>query len=152
MGISPDAIAPDTACVIGNDRLCLQVDCGVQQGRFDSRTLSGCEQLAIGATDRQGEKRGPVLVDSGTTDGDRRDYLCVVAKRHVEEVFELDLDERRAFWDDVTLASEQLSNLVRPDKINIELHGNTIRHLHAHVFAREPAIDTPLDALTSALA
>jgi diadenosine tetraphosphate (Ap4A) HIT family hydrolase len=65
-----------------------------------------------------------------------RGYLCVVAKTHVVEPFELAREERALFWEDVLFAAERLAQLVRPAKINYEIHGNTIPHLHAHVFAR----------------
>ncbi|HEY7397212.1 MAG TPA: HIT domain-containing protein [Gaiellaceae bacterium] len=65
-----------------------------------------------------------------------RGYLCVVAKRHVVEPFELVGDERAAFWEDVLVAAERLAALVRPVKVNYEIHGNSLAHLHAHVFAR----------------
>jgi diadenosine tetraphosphate (Ap4A) HIT family hydrolase len=81
-----------------------------------------------------------------------RDYLCVVAKRHVVEPFELDGDARAAFWEDVLFAAERLAALVKPRKVNYEIHGNTIPHLHTHVFAREPAENVSLDDLRKALA
>jgi diadenosine tetraphosphate (Ap4A) HIT family hydrolase len=63
-------------------------------------------------------------------------YVCVVAKPHVVEPFELDGEDRALFWEDVLFAAERLAELVRPRKINYEIHGNTVPHLHAHVFAR----------------
>jgi diadenosine tetraphosphate (Ap4A) HIT family hydrolase len=63
-------------------------------------------------------------------------YVCVVAKRHVVEPFELRGDERQEFWEDVLFAAERLVRLVKPTKINYEIHGNTLPHLHAHVYAR----------------
>jgi len=63
-------------------------------------------------------------------------YVCVVAKHHVVEPFELAGDERHAFWDDVLFAAERLAARLRPVKVNYEIHGNTIPHLHAHVYPR----------------
>jgi diadenosine tetraphosphate (Ap4A) HIT family hydrolase len=95
-----------------------------------------------------------------------RGYLCVVAKRHVVEPFELLGEERRAFWDDVLFAAERLARLVEPMKLNYEIHGNTLPHLHAHLYARyrgdrfvggpidhrfEPVENVPLEALAQAL-
>lgn len=94
-------------------------------------------------------------------------YLCVVAKRHVVEVFDLDDEERHGFWEDISFAAERLAAAARPQKINIELHGNTLQHLHAHIYARyrddrfaggpidyrlEPVDNLPLDELRAALA
>jgi diadenosine tetraphosphate (Ap4A) HIT family hydrolase len=96
-----------------------------------------------------------------------RGYLCVVAKRHVVEPFELDGDERAAFWEDVLFAAERLARLVEPIKVNYEIHGNTLAHLHAHVYARhrgdrfvggpidnrlDPVANVELDELRRALA
>jgi diadenosine tetraphosphate (Ap4A) HIT family hydrolase len=93
-------------------------------------------------------------------------YLCVVAKRHVVEPFDLPAEERHAFWDDVLFAAERLANVTQPKKINYEIHGNTLPHLHAHVFARyandrfaggpidgrlAPVENVPLDELKAAL-
>ena len=63
-------------------------------------------------------------------------YLCVVAKRHVVEPYELNATERSTFWEDVLFAAERLARLLRPQKVNYEIHGNTLAHLHAHIYAR----------------
>jgi diadenosine tetraphosphate (Ap4A) HIT family hydrolase len=65
-----------------------------------------------------------------------RGYLCVVARRHVLEPYELDGAERAAFWEDVLFAAERLAGLVAATKVNYEIHGNSLAHLHAHVYAR----------------
>jgi diadenosine tetraphosphate (Ap4A) HIT family hydrolase len=89
----------------------------------------------------RGEPLGVVVQRPTTwiTSDDRalsRGYLCVVAKRHVVEPFELGGRERAAFWEDVLFAAERLASLVRPIKVNYEIHGNSLAHLHAHVYAR----------------
>jgi diadenosine tetraphosphate (Ap4A) HIT family hydrolase len=63
-------------------------------------------------------------------------YLCVVAKRHVIEPWELSPFERDAFWADVVFAAERVARLVDAFKMNYEIHGNSIPHLHAHVYPR----------------
>jgi diadenosine tetraphosphate (Ap4A) HIT family hydrolase len=63
-------------------------------------------------------------------------YVCLVAKPHVREPFELPDAERRAFWDAVDLVASALNARLRPDKLNYEIHGNTIPHLHLHLFPR----------------
>ncbi len=65
-----------------------------------------------------------------------RGYLCVVSKRHVVEPYELVGTEREGFWQDVLFAAERLARLLQPQKINYEIHGNTLAHLHAHIYAR----------------
>jgi diadenosine tetraphosphate (Ap4A) HIT family hydrolase len=63
-------------------------------------------------------------------------YICVVAKRHVVEPFELPPPERGRFWEDCMVASRALARLYTPKKMNYEIHGNTIPHLHIHVYPR----------------
>lgn len=95
-----------------------------------------------------------------------RGYLCVVSKHHVLEPYELVDSAREAFWEDVLFAAERLAGLVEPQKINYEIHGNTLAHLHAHIYARyrgdrfvggpvdnrlEPVENVPLAELKAAL-
>jgi hypothetical protein len=67
-----------------------------------------------------------------------RGYACVVAKRHVVEPYELEGDERAAFWEDVLVAAEAIARWLGPAKMNYEIHGNTIPHLHVHLLPRGP--------------
>jgi diadenosine tetraphosphate (Ap4A) HIT family hydrolase len=64
--------------------------------------------------------------------------VCVVAKRHVVEPFELTTDESAAFWGDCMKVARALSALLQPTKMNYEIHGNTIPHLHMHLYPRYP--------------
>jgi diadenosine tetraphosphate (Ap4A) HIT family hydrolase len=63
-------------------------------------------------------------------------YACVVAKRHVVEPYELAGRERAAFWEDCLIVAEGLADLLHPVKMNYEIHGNTIPHLHMHMYPR----------------
>jgi diadenosine tetraphosphate (Ap4A) HIT family hydrolase len=63
-------------------------------------------------------------------------YVCVVAKRHVAEPFELDEPEFTAVWTESMSVAAALNGLVQASKMNYEIHGNTIRHLHLHLFPR----------------
>ena len=88
-------------------------------------------------------------------------YVCVVSKQHVVEPFELHGAARAAFWEETLRAAEAVNRLFRPIKINYEIHGNTIPHLHVHIFPRyagdpfegrpidprEASVDWPLGAL-----
>jgi diadenosine tetraphosphate (Ap4A) HIT family hydrolase len=60
----------------------------------------------------------------------------LVAKRHVREPFELPPSEREAFWRDADRVAASISAGLRPDKLNYEIHGNTLEHLHLHLFPR----------------
>ena len=64
-------------------------------------------------------------------------YVCLVAKRHAVEPFELPMDERIAFWEDVNRVAAALDRALTPVKLNYEIHGNTLPHLHLHLFARQ---------------
>jgi diadenosine tetraphosphate (Ap4A) HIT family hydrolase len=63
-------------------------------------------------------------------------YVCVVAKRHVVEPYELPEHERAAFWEDCMIAARGLADLFQPVKMNYVIHGNTIAHLHMHPYPR----------------
>ncbi len=65
-------------------------------------------------------------------------YVCLVARRHAVEPFELPVAERSAFWEDVNRVAAALNRGLRPVKLNYEIHGNTLPHLHLHVFPRQP--------------
>ena len=69
-------------------------------------------------------------------------YACVVAKVHVLEPFHLPADDAAAFWRDVDIAASALADVFAPLKINYEIHGNTIPHLHVHLYPR--TLDDPL--------
>ena len=75
-------------------------------------------------------------------------YVCVVARRHVVEPFELPQTEFVAFWHEAMLAARTVADLYRPTKMNYEIHGNTIPHLHLHLyprFADDPYVGGPID-------
>jgi diadenosine tetraphosphate (Ap4A) HIT family hydrolase len=65
-----------------------------------------------------------------------RGYACIFAKRHVVEPYELDAAERAAFFSDVVAVARAVEALFRPVKLNYEIHGNTIPHLHLNLFPR----------------
>ena len=75
-------------------------------------------------------------------------YVLVVSKRHVIEPYELLPDESPQFWADAMRAAAAVASVVRPVKMNYEIHGNTIPHLHIHVFPRfrgDPFERGPID-------
>lgn len=75
-------------------------------------------------------------------------YVLVVSRRHVIEPYELPPDESARFWADAMRAAAAVASVVRPVKVNYEIHGNTIPHLHLHVFPRfrgDPFERSPID-------
>jgi diadenosine tetraphosphate (Ap4A) HIT family hydrolase len=65
-------------------------------------------------------------------------YACVLSKRHVIEPFELAEDEQASFFLDAMATARGLANLFGSVKMNYEIHGNTLPHLHMHLFPRTP--------------
>jgi diadenosine tetraphosphate (Ap4A) HIT family hydrolase len=63
-------------------------------------------------------------------------YVCVVAKRHVVEPFQLPPAEMAAFWAESMSVARVLHGLLHPLKMNYEIHGNSIPHLHLHLYPR----------------
>lgn len=79
-------------------------------------------------------------------------YVCVVAKRHVVEPFEMSADDQCRFWLDAMAVARSVADVVHPIKMNYEIHGNTLPHLHLHLFPRlveDPYVGGPIDPRTS---
>jgi diadenosine tetraphosphate (Ap4A) HIT family hydrolase len=75
-------------------------------------------------------------------------YACVVSKTHVVEPFHLSSVESAAFWADAMSVARVLSELYEPTKMNYEIHGNTVPHLHMHLYPRfvgDPYEGGPID-------
>jgi diadenosine tetraphosphate (Ap4A) HIT family hydrolase len=64
------------------------------------------------------------------------------------EPFQLSSADSAAFWADAMTVAHVLSDLYEPTKMNCEIHGNTIPHLHMHLyprFARDLYEGAPID-------
>ncbi|HSP27627.1 MAG TPA: HIT family protein, partial [Ilumatobacteraceae bacterium] len=75
-------------------------------------------------------------------------YVCVVARGHYNEPFEMPADEQASFWRDVMAIAAAVNEVVQPIKMNYEIHGNTLPHLHVHLFPRQtddPFVGGPID-------
>ncbi len=59
-------------------------------------------------------------------------------RRHAVELHELTPEEGAAFMGDVQRLSRALKEATGAVKMNYEVHGNTIPHLHMHFFPRYP--------------
>lgn len=57
-------------------------------------------------------------------------------KWHKEELYQLADNERRTFLEDMSIIARGLSEAFHPDKMNYELLGNGIPHLHWHLIPR----------------
>lgn len=111
------------------------------------RTPEGCIICASGAPlDIIAEL--PTAWATAPVEASLRGYVSVVARRHVNEPFELPADEQRQFWADSMRVAAAVASLVEPIKMNYEIHGNTLPHLHLHLFPRhsdDPFVGGPVD-------
>lgn len=65
-----------------------------------------------------------------------RHYVCVVAKTHVVEPYELPPEELAAFCEEAVSVARAVASVARPVKMNYEIHWNTLPHLYLHLFPR----------------
>ena len=74
-------------------------------------------------------------------------YTLLFTKQHVTELFHLDRTVRSGLMEEVSCVAEALFTLFRPDKINYELLGNMVPHIHWHLVPRhagEPLWPRPI--------
>jgi diadenosine tetraphosphate (Ap4A) HIT family hydrolase len=65
-----------------------------------------------------------------------RGYVCLVSRTHVVELHELGEAASLAFMRDLRRVSSALCEITGAVKLNYEIHGNTLPHLHMHFFPR----------------
>lgn len=63
-------------------------------------------------------------------------YCILVARSHARELSALADAERRAFCEEMCLLARAIESCFRPHKLNYELLGNQVPHLHWHLFPR----------------
>jgi diadenosine tetraphosphate (Ap4A) HIT family hydrolase len=69
--------------------------------------------------------------------GMQRGYSIAIWRgRHVAEPTELDPREAAAYWLEVLRVGRALEKHLQPVKLNYELLGNSLPHLHTHVLPR----------------
>ncbi len=66
-------------------------------------------------------------------------YCVLVSRRHATELSGLDEAVRRAYLDEMCLLARAIETACRPAKLNYELLGNQVGHLHWHLFPRSAA-------------
>jgi diadenosine tetraphosphate (Ap4A) HIT family hydrolase len=69
-------------------------------------------------------------------DGILRGNCCLFLRRHAVELHDLSGDEAAAFMRDVQRLSRAIQSSTGAIKMNYEVHGNTIPHLHMHFYPR----------------
>lgn len=65
-----------------------------------------------------------------------RGYTLVIARRHATELYHLPDPESTAYFQDMLRVARAIDRAVSPRKMNYELLGNTVAHLHWHLFPR----------------
>jgi diadenosine tetraphosphate (Ap4A) HIT family hydrolase len=67
----------------------------------------------------------------------QRGYCVVVWRgRHVSDPTELTTDEARSYFDEVLRVARAVERIFAPIKMNLEMLGNSLPHLHTHVVPR----------------
>jgi diadenosine tetraphosphate (Ap4A) HIT family hydrolase len=105
------------------------------------RRGEGCEMCRQGRPDET--KRGVRIFAGKVSDaylqkaGIKRGYSIVVWRgRHVAEPTELSAGEAAAYWLEVLRVGRALETHLEPVKMNYDLLGNSLPHLHTHVLPR----------------
>ena len=72
----------------------------------------------------------------------------LITREHYVELFDLGDQELLGFMKEVQVSARVLKEVTRAVKINYELHGNTVPHMHLHLFPRtvdDPFAGTAID-------
>lgn len=74
-------------------------------------------------------------------------YSLLFTKQHVTELFHLDQTVRSELMDEVSRVAAALDTVFKPTKINYELLGNMVPHMHWHLvprFSNDPLWPRPI--------
>lgn len=77
-----------------------------------------------------------------------RGYACLVSRVHAVELCDLSHTQAAAFMRDIQRLAHAVAASCQPVKLNYEIHGNTLPHLHLHLFPRylgDPFEGRPID-------
>ena len=75
-------------------------------------------------------------------------YCVLICTQHVQEPYHLSRSACLQFFADMTLTAQALEQVFQPIKMNFQLLGNAVPHLHAHIVPRyygDPAPGRPID-------
>jgi diadenosine tetraphosphate (Ap4A) HIT family hydrolase len=81
-----------------------------------------------------------------------RGYCSLIFREHACELHELFPEKQAALMRDLARAGAAIAHLFKPDKMNYQLLGNLVPHIHWHILPRywgDPAPGRPIDASTS---
>lgn len=74
-------------------------------------------------------------------------FVLVPRREEIVEVFQLDVEDQRTFWQETTELAEILKDTFGADKMNVAALGNVVSQLHMHVIVRrhgDPAWPAPI--------
>lgn len=63
-------------------------------------------------------------------------YCVLVLRHHESELFHLPDEERQRYFEEMCLLARAVADCFQPLKLNYELLGNQVPHLHWHLFPR----------------
>lgn len=63
-------------------------------------------------------------------------FILVPRREAVSELFQLDLDDQQALWQETTHLAAALKDAFSADKMNVATLGNVVSQLHMHVIVR----------------
>lgn len=63
-------------------------------------------------------------------------YTMVLARTHATELYDLSAPESAQYFNDMLGVARAIAGAFRPRKMNYEVLGNTVAHLHWHLFPR----------------
>ncbi len=75
-------------------------------------------------------------------------YCTLVCTKHVREPYHLTTAEQTLYFGDMMSACQTLERVFHPVKMNLQLLGNAVPHLHAHLIPRyygDAAPSRPID-------
>jgi len=96
-------------------------------------------------------RKDPLITELGLTKAYLHDdqffpgWTVVVFRRHATELFELEPTERFQLMEEVSHVAKTLAGIFDARKINYELLGNQLPHIHWHVIPRLATDPAPLD-------
>lgn len=74
-------------------------------------------------------------------------YVLLVLRRHVTELYDLTAAERATLMEEVSRVAQALARVFHPVKMNYELLGNLVPHIHWHLVPRlatDPGLRAPI--------
>jgi diadenosine tetraphosphate (Ap4A) HIT family hydrolase len=72
----------------------------------------------------------------GTRAAQRGYVVAIWRGRHVNDLTELTVSELAGYWSEVVRVSAAFARHYQPRKVNYEVLGNQVPHLHTHITAR----------------